>query len=339
MSITPISCLALTDARLKDIKVPPLVQSKKRQGYFSCTPQLDGKDIVIQSPVLSAKGYGVSAPNLQMDIKGYSIDASMQAPPCPPPGPDGTPDVTKFNTRAKIIDYFEKAINDASQNEHKFFQMLFRINKWFQGLVKERSVEFLGDENPTDKELNEKVVHPVKFAVQQRKFAETLQYGPKFAPEIRERTEEDATGAQVHKGFECKAFDPNGNAMDILDLVKRRFTMIITVKMSSIWKMPSTNKCGVKFHCLQINVVQFFDTAMNINVDLNMYGEIPDAAMIAAAEAAEAAYAIVQNEEDDEPPQEALVEASPKREREEEEEEEEEEKPKKPTKKGKTAKK
>ncbi len=339
MSIDPISCLALTDARLKDIKVPPLVQSKKRQGYFSCTPQLDGKDIVIQSPVLSAKGYGVSAPNPEQDIKGYSIDASMQAPPCPPPGPDGTPDVTKFNTRAKIIDYFEKAINGASENEHKFFQMLFRINKWFQALVKERSVEFLGDENPTDKELNEKVVHPVKFAVQQRKFAENLQYGPKFSPEIRGIVENIATGGQIHKGFECEAFDPNNNPINIVDLVKRRFTMVISVKMSSIWKMPSTGRCGIKFHCLRIDVIQFFDTAVTVNVNRNMYGEIPDSAMIAAAEAAEAAYANAQNEEDDEPPQEALVEASPKREREEEEEEEQEEKPTKPTKKGKTAKK
>lgn len=335
MSITPISCLALTNDRLNDIKVPPLVQSKKRQGYFSCTPQLNNVDIVIQSPVLSAKGYGVSGPNPQMDIKGYSIDASMQCPPCPPPGPDGTPDVTKYNTRTKIIDYFENAVNNATQNEHKFFQMLFRINKWFQNLVKERSVEFLGDENPTDKELNEKVVHPVKFAVQQRKFAETLQYGPKFSPEILELIEEDATGAMVHKGFKCKAFDPQGTPIDIMDLIRRRFTMIITTKMSSIWKMPSTGRCGIKFHCLQINVVQFFDTTMNINVDLNMYGEVPDAAMIAAAEAAEASYAIVQaEEEDDEPPQEALEDVS-KRER----GDEEEEKPKKSTKKSKTSKK
>lgn len=343
MSVKPINFLTLTDERLDQIVVPPLTPNPKRQGFFSCNPTLDGNDIVVQTCELGATGYGLSGPNPQLDIKGYGLDGSMKDPLSPPPSADGTPDVSTYNTRAKIIKYFEDTLNTKGTTiEHKYFQMLFRLYRWFRRVVKARHIEFLGGDaddptEPTEKELDEKIIHPIKFATQQRKFAELLRYGPKFNAEVREQFEEDATGHKKAIGFYCKAYGPQGEPIDVKSLLERRFTFQMSWRISSIWKMPSTKSCGIKFDCLRIDVIRFVDAPLVIENNRNMYGEIPDAALIAAAEEAEAAYTMRTDAE-----LEAEAE-SLKREREEEEEPEPEAEPepepKKPSKKSKAGKK
>lgn len=342
-AVKGINFFTLTNETLKEVHVPTLEPSKNNQGYSSSTPKLHGKDIIIQSPILSAKGFGVSGPNPQKNIKGYSMTGQLQDPRKPPLGADGKPNLAAYNTRKKILQYFEDAITNGDNltTEHKFFQFLFRTYTWFQDVVKERCKEFLNDgEVPSQKELDEKAIHPVKVGTQAATFAKALQYGPNFAPEIREKfvEEEDATGAKVKTktGYYCSARKPDGSPVDIEDLIGRHFTFQMVFKMSQVWHLSSTDKCGIKFECMFIQVIEFFDADVKVEIDQNMYGEIPDSALIAATEAAEAEYALHNYEE---LPQEAQEEETKKRDREEEEEEEEEAPKKTPAKKGKTSKK
>lgn len=291
-TVAPLDFRTLTDDVIATIVTPTLQQNKNRQGHFFSNPKMDGKDVIIGSCIVSAKGFGLSGPRPEYDIKGYSMPVSLQNPCSPPTGVDGKPDTTTYNTRKKIIDYFTDSINniDHAKMEHQYFQMLLRFQKWFRQLVKSRSMEFLDEEDPTDKELDNKVTHILKFPKQPNKYAEVLQYGPKFQPEIREAITRDKQGNETKTGYQCEAFGPNGDSVNIDDLIGRRFTCMITAKLASVWKMTSTGQCGMKWECLRVDVIEYFDTAVKIQVNRNMYDECPevDLAMIEAVKKAEA---------------------------------------------------
>ena len=227
--------------------------------------------------------------------------------------------MSKFEERKDIITYFTDTIDkmENPQWEHKFFQCLNRFYRWFKNdVVAKRPLEFIGKKEPSEEALEAGIVHTLKYPKEARKFTETLKYGPKFSPAIREQFAKPPTGEKaddktppVKIGYSCKAFGPDGVEIPIDDLIKRKFTCQVTFRLGTAWKMVGTNQCGLKWELERIDIIQWFDVAVDVEPDLNMYGELPEPApipdddLIAAADAAEAEHNEKKRERDEDEPE------------------------------------
>jgi hypothetical protein len=302
-----------TKETLSTIVVPALEQNKNRQGHYLCNPKLNGKDITMTSPIVSAKGWGASGPNAQYDITGYSMPVGMVDPRGPPLGTDGKPDTSTFDTKEKCRVYFENMLENSpnQRNEHKFFATLLRFKQWFKEVVKSRSEEFLDDAEPSDKDLEKNIVDLLKYNKKREKMADNLHYGPKFQPEIREKIVKTklATGEVLESkdGFQCEVRDVDGSIISVPDIVGRKYTCMVTSRLASVWKLGG--RCGMKWECIRVDIIEYFDSAVKVEINRNMYDECPevDEAMIAATEAAEQEATRKRLREEEEEPEEESV--------------------------------